>query len=170
MLLVGVILIGLTMFYIGRSPKEEYVYEEKKVVQPVLYTLSTSQKPNLKFLSTHTYLEELQIILFFRTLHLKEKIARSEKVLDKHSFTDLIDELIDNNLVVYANLFYEVEIHERSIYEDGQNIIISDVGIENHIVDVANQTKKWVGAVILEYRHDKQTGNIYFSAEPLTSQ
>jgi len=133
------------------------------------YSIGSVRQPNEKFLTTHPYLKKLQRVNFGpisyseQTIYDAVVIAYSTKSLDRHSFEELIADLIENGYIKYAPFHASIKINERGIRENEQYIIIFDTGEENFFNDAG--VDWYTTPITVKYRYDKYTRAIYFSAE-----
>lgn len=145
--LVVVIILGLIIF----SDKKPEI-----LGKPTLYTLD---KPiNKKFTNAHPYLEGLQQVSYWGG---ENVIAKTNKPLDKASFITLVNELVDNGYVRKGGFNQIMEIKEREVIEQSDDITIIDKGVNTVVNDAPPYGTTYMD-IILEYRYDKNNHNIYF--------
>jgi len=135
------------------------VYANKKpeiINKPTLYALN---KPlNEGFVASHPYLENLQQVSYYGGISV---IAKCNKALDKTSFIELIDSLIENGYIRQGGWNQEMKIKKRKVYETSESIAIIDEGINTIFIDTPPFGEIFK-EIIIEYRYDKNNGNIHF--------
>lgn len=148
-LIIGLIILGSIIFK-TKSVKPEIANKQ------TLYTLNNVLNEN--FSKQHPELQDLQQVYYYNGNQL---IAKTNKVLDKNSFVILVNDLIENGYVLQGAFNQIMEIKDRNIKDELDSITIIDTGINTIFNDVPPFETTY-REIILEYKYDKNSGNIYF--------